>query len=267
MEKRLGLYKVYSVIILVPAIIGFISSIIGLFIDNNLLLSNISAYSNVTDFIKPIMLISALINFLVGYLEFSSVFSFTKIVKHIEYNNDSAMNKISYVLPSPIYKIFGICVVIYDLIITAVMFGISIMFKDSFPFIPVATLFILFFTVFYSYIVYYARYKAFSDLYDYATATDKTSVQNNINNNDTGVLKGYGIFMIVLAFISVAVFILCAVSVILISLFFPHIFNIWLYIALAVLFVLCGYTFFMKYTLGRFFADISSVVKSLKREL
>ena len=217
MYTRPIIFKIYSVIVIAIAILGFISSITQLFIPVNPILSLIPNLDNLLTAIKIVSVIASMITLFFSYMEFSSMYTFADMIEYEKSNSLYPFQKKSFVLPAKFYRGFG-TVIFYISLFVQIIFIISIVIvssiqKNAFislPLIPIAISFVL---VLFTYIIYYAKFKTFGDLLQTVSNKNITEkLKESLKENKPNLLRGYCTFLFVIA-ILFAIAILVAIFV------------------------------------------------------
>lgn len=209
-------YKVYSIIIMVFSIIGFISSLIQSFAMNNNFFSSIPYLKDIIMTVSAFSVVLSLLSLFFVYVEFSSMYTFGEMIEHEQSNSVYPFEKKGFVLSPKFYRgygtaIFFIIFVLQMIACIVMIISASIETKSliTIPLIPVigsvvSTLFM--------YITYYVKFKAFGDLLEIVSSKDVTEqMKCNLKENKSGILRGYCGFLFVVAIIFLIFMIVCGV--------------------------------------------------------
>lgn len=214
MYTRPIIFKIYSVVVIVFAILGFISSITQLFIPNNPLLSLIPNLNAIFTAIKIVSVITSMITLFFGYMEFSAMYTFADMIEYEKSNSLYPFQKKSFVLPAKFYKSFGAAIFYISLFVQFIFIIATVIISSiekkafiSLPLIPIA---ISLLSLLLTYIIYYAKFKTFSDLLEIVSSKNITEkLKVSLKESKPNLLRGYCTFLFVVAIlISISVLIL-----------------------------------------------------------
>ncbi len=199
------IYKVYSVIVFALASLGFLGSVIyaafGAEILKSLLPDRIGAVIYITT-----MICAAFISLFFAYVEFTSMFTFAQMIEHEESRSPYPFRRMGMVFPPKFYKVFGSILFYVPLVvdfIAAIAMVISYsVTKKAFLAIPLIPLAIMLLSLLLTYITYYCRYRTFGDLLELKSSNNVSiNTVNSLAENKPNVLRGYCIFLYILAII------------------------------------------------------------------
>ena len=100
-------YKVYSIIIMVFSIIGFISSLIQSFAMNNNFFSSIPYLKDIIMTVSAFSVVLSLLSLFFVYVEFSSMYTFGEMIEHEQSNSVYPFEKKGFVLSPKFYRGYG----------------------------------------------------------------------------------------------------------------------------------------------------------------
>lgn len=242
MYLKPNIYRGFSIFHLVSGILGLISAISAVvsysriinsdrlfgFISLDFLSPDLSsAISVYTGIVSFVLIITALLSLFFSYMEFSSMFQFADLIEHDQNGQDVPLRKRPFVFPPKVYQNFGLVIFsinIVCLIIVSIVLIISkSIVSEVFVAVPLIPLAIISLNLLVIYITYYMRYKAFGDVLEVATEADQKNpsvlTKENLKENKTGVLRGWGTFLFVCCFL---VTITLIIGIILIIRFLPE---------------------------------------------
>lgn len=207
MYTRPIIFKIYSVVVIVFAILGFISSITQLFIPNNPLLSLIPNLDAIFTAIKIVSVIASMITLFFGYIEFSAMYTFADMIKHENNNNVFPFKANCLTLKPKTYTTFGLIIFSIILLIQVISIGfiviISLSELKQFIVLPLLTIFICALCVLFAFITYYLKYKAFGTLLEIMSSYEPSkTIVDELKYIKPSMLKGFGIFLLVISGIS-----------------------------------------------------------------
>lgn len=204
MYTRPIIFKIYSIIVIVFAILGFISSVTQLFIPNDLLSSLIPSLEAVLTIIKIVSVIASMITLFFGYMEFSSMYTFADMIKHENNNNAFPFEANCLTLKPKTYTTFGLIVFSIILLSQVISIGLIVIITSSelkqFIVLPLLPVFLCMLFVLFAFITYYLKYKAFGTLLEILSSNEpsKTTV-DELKYIKPSMLKGFGIFLLVIS--------------------------------------------------------------------
>lgn len=201
------IYKVYSIIVMVFAALGFIGSIISGFSLTSMLSKYFPFLDGFSALVMVLLVIVSLVSLFLSYIEFSSMFTFAEMIEYENSNSMYPFEKKSFVLPAKFYKgygsvIFYITLFLQAIVIIATIISASIE-KQAFICLPVIPVAIYLLSLVLTYIVYYAKYKAFADLLEIVSKKEvDQATKESLKENKPNLLRGYCTFLFVIAIIS-----------------------------------------------------------------
>lgn len=234
------IYRGFSIFVLVSGMLGFLSSVVSCAFYFNA--SNYKKILGIPVEVLPdetrqalftyvgiigvALIIVSAITVIFNYMDFSSMFQFADLIEHEERKDDRPVNKRPFVFSPKAYKNFGTVIftinfVIFLFVIIGIIIAKSIANSVfvALPLIPIGFIALDLLVV---YITYYMRYKAFGDVLEAAMEPDQKNpsvmVKENLKDNKTGVLRGWGTFLFVCCFL---VTILTVTGIILTAVFLP----------------------------------------------
>lgn len=211
------LYKVMSVILLVIDCIGALSLIgSGISLSNILGIPGLNTYvpeavNSLATAISIIFYVIVPVLLFFAYIKFSSVYTFANLIERerredfTPYRGKGLLNA-----PASLYQKFGYAIFLIELLVSLVaavaIIIMSSVATNSFVTVPLIPIICLAIGVFFTYATYYVRYKTFGDILDVAKNKngELTAMQaENIRKANTGILRGYCVFMFIMCVISV----------------------------------------------------------------
>lgn len=207
MYTRPIIYKLYSIIVIVFAALGFIGSIISGFSFTSTLSKYMPFLSGLSGAVMALFVIVSLISLFFSYIEFSSMFTFAEMIEYENSNSMYPFEKKAFVLPAKFYKgygsvIFYITLFFQAIVIIATIISASIE-KQAFICLPVIPIIISLLSLVLTYIVYYAKYKAFGDLLTVVSKKEiDQTTKESLKENKPNLLRGYCTFLFVIAILS-----------------------------------------------------------------
>ncbi len=207
MYTRPIIYKVYSIIVIVFAALGFIGSIVSGFSFTSMLSRYFPFFNGLSSTIMVLLVIVSLLSLFFSYIEFSSMFTFAEMIEYESSNSMYPFEKKPFVLPAKFYKSYGsvifyITLFLQAIVIIATIISASIE-KQAFICLPVIPIAISLLSLVLTYIVYYAKYKAFADLLTIVNQKEVDSAtKESLKENKPNLLRGYCAFLFVIAIIS-----------------------------------------------------------------
>lgn len=219
MYSRPFIYKGYSIAVLIIALVNFFSSIFYVFktADTAYKLFDFIGFESGTTivfFIQTILIIASLLGLFFSYMDFSSMFTFAKMIEHKNSNSTSPMERVGCAFSPNTYRRFGSVILTINtaiLMIAAVIEIIaSSISKEFFLCLPVISILVYAIEIFLIYIVYYVKYKTFGDLYEIVTTKEPSSkLIQDIKSINPNLLRGYCTFLYILdILISIGVIVL-----------------------------------------------------------
>lgn len=201
------IFKVYSIILIVFAALGFIGSIISGFSLANMVSNYLPFLHGFSAIVMILVVITSLVSLFFSYIEFSSMFTFAEMIEHEVSNSIQPFEKKSFVLPAKFYKgygsvIFYITLFLQGIIIIATIISASIE-KQAFICLPVLPIIISLLSIALTYIVFYAKFKAFADLLEIVSKKEVDQVtKESLKENKPNLLRGYCTLLFVIAILS-----------------------------------------------------------------
>lgn len=199
------IYKIYSVIIFVLAVASVVGSIIIAIVGGNIVNK---LFPDLTAIWIPIvcLIIGSLISLFFAYVEFSSMFTFAQMIEHEVKGVKEPIKRMGFVLPPKFYRVFGTVLFYVPLIIDIIGIVVSIIIyssnKKAFIAIPVLPIALTLIPLVLSYITYFCRYKTFGDLLELkSSASPKANTLQSMSENKPNTLRGYCVFLYILAII------------------------------------------------------------------
>lgn len=188
MSKKLIIYRVYSICLLLISGVSVVASLVFVFRSFNM--------------ISLLSLIYSLICSFFMYVEFSSYYSFSDMIKHDKRGAIGVFRRKAFAFSPKFYKSYGFVIFVVCCIFMAMssIAGIivSVVLKTNIIF-TFCSILILAFSVLQMYFTYNLRYKAFSGL----LLLFETGDNSELRNQKTHCLRMYGTFLIVISVISV----------------------------------------------------------------
>lgn len=207
------IYKVYSIITIVFASIGFIMTLFQAVATDNSLLSKIPYIGDLLTVFKVISIITGVLSLFFSYIEFSSMYTFAEMIEYEKSNTTYPFQRKAFVLPPQFYKKFGSAifyiVFIIQMITIIILTIVSSVQTKSFITIPLIPVAISMLTIMLIYITYFAKFNSFGDLLEIMSSKEATeSMKCNLKSNKSNLLRGYCVFLFVIAIISMILMII-----------------------------------------------------------
>lgn len=207
MYTRPFIYKLYSIIVILFAALGFIGSIISGFSLTSMMSKYFPFLNGISAAVIVFLVIVSLVSLFFSYIEFSSMYTFAEMIEYENSNSMYPFEKKSFVLPAKFYKgygsvIFYITLFLQAIVIIATIISASIE-KQAFICLPVIPVAISLISIVLTYIVYYAKYKAFADLLQIVSQKEvDQATKESLKENKPNLLRGYCTFLFVIAILS-----------------------------------------------------------------
>jgi hypothetical protein len=210
MYAKTIIYRIYSVALLAVSALGFVFNLIYTIpnIDDILLKSFGECSSAVLLLVRIALVVLSLLSLLFSYVQFSAMFGFADMVKYEKSNSIYSMKRKSYLLTPKFYRCFGLVAFVGLAIVSIVSFIILVISICIWKFNFISFLLILLsivavaVSVAITYIEYYAKFKAFGDLYQLHTSENVSDdFMESYKKNNTNLLRGYCSFLWVLSII------------------------------------------------------------------
>lgn len=264
MYTRPIIYKVYSILVIVFAALGFIGSIISGFSFTSMLSKYFPFLNGFSVAVMILVVIVSLISVFFSYIEFSSMFTFAEMIEYENSNSMYPFEKKSFVLPAKFYKgygsvIFYITLFLEAIIIIATIISASIE-KQAFICLPVIPIAISLLSLVLTYIVYYAKYKAFADLLQIVSQKEvDQATKESLKENKPNLLRGYCTFLFVIAILSAI-----AIIALVIFMFNPllSVLGAGVAIAISVVYIVLGILLFLSLSVtGCYFDNLAKMLE------
>ena len=264
MYTRTIIYKVYSIIVMVFAALGFIGSIISGLSFTSLMSKYFPFLNNLSVAVMILFVLVSLVSLFFSYIEFSSMFTFAEMIEYENSNSMYPFEKKSFVLPAKFYKgygsvIFYITLFLQAIVIIATIISASIE-KQAFICLPVIPIAISLLSLVLTYIVYYAKYKAFSDLLQIVSQKEvDQATKESLKENKPNLLRGYCTFLFVIAILSAI-----AIIALVIFMFNPlsSVLGAGLAIAVSAIYIVLGILLFLSLSVtGCYFDNLAKMLE------
>ncbi len=200
------LYRIYSIVLFALSVLGFISSVGAVIYilasPHTLKPLGLPQWSIVLA--SVITILSSIIALFISYMNFSSMYTFADMIKHVESGKKTAFRKPCFTLSGKAYSTFGsvIFIIVFiaeTILMLALIIATSIASKQfiSLPMLPLIGCVLYGFLV---YVTFYVRYKSFGNLLT-LLSTDNPSelIKSELSENKPNILRGYCTFLFVLA--------------------------------------------------------------------
>ena len=198
------IYKIYSVLIFVLLAFCGIGSLISALL-GGFFLNQVLPETGIGWLYILVIAVCTLLMLFFGYVEFSSMFCFAKMIEHEESGSAEPFVRPGFVLPPKFYKNFG-SLMFYIPLIASMLGAVILIIKFSvdhqaFLAVPVIPLAIMAISLVLTYITYYCRYRTFGDLLEIKSCSGEPSVNtiNSLGEAKPNALRSYCTLMYILA--------------------------------------------------------------------
>lgn len=229
-------YRGFSVFRLIMGILGFLSTIVFgivyfhpdnydkiLGIPTELLPDDLSRFLyTYLGIMGVVMIITSAIALLFSYMDFSSMFQFADLIEQEQRKDDRPINKRSFVFAPKTYRNFGTVIFTINFIVSAFA-ALGIVIANSiansvFVAVPLVPISLMALYLFFVYITYCMRYKAFGDVLELAMEPNQNNpsvaAKESLIDNKTNLLRGWGTFLFACCFLVTALAIASIVLII-----------------------------------------------------
>lgn len=203
MYTKSNVYKVFSSIVFATHILSALGIIVFVITSSSQrtlmgFIDTLLGIDGYTSIIAVVAVLTAIVSLFFSYMEFSSMFSFAKMIDYVQSDDNKPMRRLPFTLPYKFYGTFGSVIffttfVISFIISVILLISYSIQ-KNAFLALPVLPVLGIVLCNVYVFLHYFVRYQAISDMMRVNSGDDSALLKQSIKDIKSGYLRGYCIF-------------------------------------------------------------------------